>query len=63
MTCKNCEPFLLEMANRLHAASSVLGRLAERDSRVAEVLRLRRVLERIADGCLDPRGVAREGLK
>lgn len=40
---------LLNMANRLTAASEVLGRLAERDGRVSEIVRLRSSLEAVLD--------------
>lgn len=39
------------LAARLAAASEVLGRLAERNGHVAEILRMRLALERIAVGC------------
>lgn len=35
------------LARRLHAASGVLGRLAEKDGAINELMRLRRALERI----------------
>lgn len=53
-----------DLATRLAAASAVLSQLAERDGRVAELMRLRLYLERIvASG--DERSVelAREALR
>ncbi len=42
--------FIMSLSRRLCAASEVLGALAARDGRVAEIMRLRLALERIATG-------------
>ena len=39
----------LDLARRLAAASEVLSQLAQRDGRVAEIMRLREALERIVE--------------
>jgi hypothetical protein len=55
--------FVLELANRLAAASDVLGQLAQRDGKVAELMRLRSALEVIAEGGFDPPRIARRALR
>ena len=46
--CDQCRQIILSVSRRLCAASEVLGQLATRDGRVAEIVRLRAALERIA---------------
>ncbi len=46
--CEHCRPIILAVSRRLCAASEVLGQLATRDGRVAEIVRLRAALEWIA---------------
>ncbi len=48
--CRAKDACINDLARRLAAASAVLGRLAERDGRVAEIMRLRAALEEIAAG-------------
>jgi hypothetical protein len=42
-----CRAVALGLADRLAACSEVLGQLAQRDGRVAEILRLRAALEAV----------------
>lgn len=46
---KSTDDFIMALSNRLHAASSVLSKVAEKDGAVMEVLRLRQALMLIAD--------------
>ncbi len=61
--CRAKDEVAVGLANRLTAAASVLGQLAERDGRVCEIMRLRASLERIANGEKDVVAIAEEALR
>lgn len=65
--CRRKDAAIIDVANRLTAASEVLGQLAQRDGRVNEINRLRHALQRIANSGLwlgsSPRQIAEEALR
>jgi hypothetical protein len=64
--CSDCsakDETILGLANRLTAASEVLGHLAQRDGRVSEILRLRGYLEMVVSCGGQAEAIAREGLR
>jgi hypothetical protein len=61
--CRAKDERVRRLADHLTAASEVLGELARRDGRVAEIMRLRAALERIAGGGADAVAVAEEALR